>query len=41
MKGCKWSEEQFEEVDWDMLDATLEKKPEMYKTWLSKQHTGF
>ena len=41
MKECKWSEEQFEEVDWDMLDATLEKKPEMYKTWLSKQHTGF
>ena len=24
-----------------MLDAALEKKPEMYKTWLSKQHTGF
>ena len=24
-----------------MLDATLEKKPDMYKTWLSKQHTGF
>ena len=38
---CKWSKEQFEEVDWDMLDATLEKKPDMYKMWLSKQHTGF
>ena len=24
-----------------MLDATLEKKPDMYKTWFSKQHTGF
>ena len=28
-------------MDWDILDATLEKKPDMYKTWLSKQHTGF
>ena len=41
MKECKWSEEQFEEVDWDMLDSTLAKKPDGYKTWLSKQHTGF
>ena len=22
---CKWSPEQFDEVDWDLLDATLEK----------------
>ena len=38
---CKWSPEQFDEVDWDLLDATLEKKPDGYKIWLSKQHTGF
>ena len=25
-KECRWTKEQFEEVDWDMLDATLEKK---------------
>ena len=23
---CKWSSEQFDDVDWDLLDATLEKK---------------
>lgn len=38
---CKWSPEQFNEVDWDMLDAALEKKPDGHKIWLSKQHTGF
>ena len=38
---CKWSSEQFDEGDWDMLDATLEKKPDGYKMGLSKQHTNF
>ena len=38
---CKWSAEQFDEVDWDLLDTTLDKKPDGYKMWLSKQHTGF
>ena len=38
---CKLSPEQFDEVDWDLLDAALEKKPDGYKIWLSKQHTGF
>ena len=28
---CKWSSEQFDEVVWDLLDATLEKKPGGYK----------
>ena len=28
-------------MDWDLLDSTLEKKPDGYKMWLSKQHTGF
>ena len=41
VKECKWSEEQFEQVDWDMLDSTLNNKPDGYKAWLSKQHTGF
>ena len=41
MIKCTWSEEQFEEVDWDLLDAILSKKREGYKTWLSKQHTKF
>ncbi len=36
-----WTIEQFNEVDWDWLDASLESKPDMYKLWLSKQHTGF
>ena len=25
---CKWSAEQFDEVDWGLLDATLDKKPD-------------
>ena len=25
---CKWSSEQFDEEDWDMLDTTLDKKPD-------------
>ena len=41
INGCKWSPEHFNEVDWDMLDAVLEKKPDGHKIWLSKQHTGF
>ena len=36
-----WTTEQFDEVDWERLDATLEPKADMYKIWLSKQHTGF
>ena len=33
---CKWSAEQFDEVDWDLLDTTLDRKPDGYKMWLSK-----
>ena len=33
---CKWTSEQFDEIDWYMLGATLEKKPDGYKMWLSK-----
>ena len=36
----KWTTEQFDEVDWDRLTETMENKPDMYKVWLSKQHTG-
>ena len=36
-----WGEQQFEEVDWEWLYKTLDKKPDGYKIWLSKQHTGF
>ena len=36
-----WSIEQFEEVDWWMLHKCLKGKPDGYKVWLSKQHTGF
>ena len=34
-----WTSAQFKEVDWDWLDKALENKPDMYKTWLAKQHT--
>ena len=39
-KEKNWLEEQFEEVDWDWLTKTMDNKPDMYKVWLSKQHTG-
>ena len=26
INACKWSSEKFDEVDWDLLDATLENK---------------
>jgi len=39
--GLGWSLESFQAVDWAMLDATLAKKPQMYKQWLAKQGSGF
>ncbi len=33
--------EQFEEVDWEHLDLALKNKADNYKTWRSKQTTGF
>ena len=36
-----WTEDQFDEVDWPMLHEALKGKPDGYKVWLSKQHTGF
>ena len=35
-----WTPSQFEEVAWDWLHASLANKPDMYKIWLSKQHTN-
>ena len=36
-----WSDEQFLAVDWKSLHMTLKGKPDAYRTWLSKQHSGF
>ena len=36
----QWSIEQFDEVDWDCLNDAMANKADMYKVWLSKQHTG-
>ena len=38
-EGC--TGEQFDEVDETRLHEALGNKPEGYKTWLAKQHTGF
>ena len=38
--STRWTEDQFEEVAWDWLDAAMENKPDMFKIWLSKQHIG-
>ena len=37
----KWSSERFEAVDWEHLDLALKHKPDMYRIWRSKQHSGF
>ena len=37
----KWTQEQFDEVAWDWLDATLHDKPDMFRLWLTKQHSNF
>ena len=37
----KWSSDRFNAVDWEHLDLALRNKPDMYKIWRSKQHSGF
>ena len=37
----KWSNDRFNAVDWEHLDLALKNKPDMYKIWRSKQHSGF
>lgn len=38
---AKWTQEQFDQVDWERLDECLDLKPDTYKMWLSKKHTNF
>jgi hypothetical protein len=40
-KKNPWSNEQFDEVDWEHLDLVLKNKPDMYKIWRSKQNSSF
>jgi hypothetical protein len=40
-KNSEWTQEQFEEVDWEHLDLTLKSKADNYKIWRSKQTSGF
>jgi hypothetical protein len=37
----KWTSKQFEEVDWEHLNAAMKNKATMYKIWRSKQTSGF
>ena len=37
----KWTSDRFNAVDWEHLDLALKNKPDMYKIWRSKQHSGF
>jgi hypothetical protein len=37
----RWTNERFNEVDWEHLDLALKNKPDMYKIWRSKQTSGF
>jgi hypothetical protein len=36
-----WSQQQFEEVDWENLHSCLQSKPDGFRTWLAKQHSNF
>lgn len=40
MKEFGWYENTFDAVDWRNLHLTLKSKPQAYRTWLSKQHSG-
>ena len=40
-KTKRWTEECFEEIDWEHLELALKNKPEGYKVWRSKQNLGF
>ena len=37
----KWSQVQFDSVDWEHLDLALNSKEDMYRIWRSKQNSGF
>ena len=37
----KWSQVQFDLVDWEHLDLMLNSKEDMYRIWRSKQNSGF
>jgi hypothetical protein len=40
-KTKRWTEECFDEIDWEHLELALKNKPEGYKVWRSKQNSGF
>ena len=40
-RGLGWTTTAFDVVEWRSLDATLLRKPLMYKIWLAKQCLGF
>jgi hypothetical protein len=40
MGGLGWSEEAFNEVDWKALERALNRRPNRFQLWLSKQAIG-
>ena len=38
--GLGWTNEQFESVDWESLHEALQRRPDMFRIWLSKQCMG-
>jgi hypothetical protein len=36
----QWTEEAFEEVDWENLESAQKNKSDMYKVWRSKQNSA-
>jgi len=41
MKKNPWTNEKFDEVDWEHLELAMKTKPDEYKIWQSKQNSGF
>ena len=37
----KWSQSQFDSVDWEHLDLMLKSKEDMYRIWRSTENSGF
>lgn len=41
LNSLGWFASVFDSVDWEARNRALESKPDMFKTWLCKQSSGF
>ena len=40
-KKHKFTLQQFDIIDWNLVERVLSNKPQMYKLWFSKHHSGW